>query len=299
MEISRKNIEEVQKSNEICEKVIQIILCLQIPAHTVIEAINSYVYVEQDESFFGPSEDEQPSIYKLKINERQSSICQFVYTYLLHNIQYVSLKGDQEGRQFAEGVQKEDEFRDEKIKLYRQVIDLVEKFKKQRHPNTTCWLIELLHILTSKFTPSSGMGQESWIAKRLENLLQYLLKLCATMIESDDIIYEQWSLSDVHLNPTVYEMLKRFEFCIFKKEDQADNQHDQQDGTLYTEYTDEPFSKNDEMGMILDLAERGIGSGARGENENFNLHFTQSQLQHYYSIPNFKETIFKELENDW
>ena len=53
------------------------------------------------------------------------------------------------------------------------------------------------------------------------------------------------------------------------------------------------------MSNILDLAERGIGSGARAENENLNLQYTATQLYNYSSIPNFKETIYEELEADW
>ena len=298
MEISTKNQDEIHKSNEVCEKVVQLLLCLQVPAHTVINAINVYIDEEQGESIWGTREDEQQNLFKAKINERQSSICQFVYTYLMHNIQYISIKSNIETRATAsEGVAKEDEFKDEKIKLYHQVIEMVDKFKKARHPNTTLWLIEILHILTNKFTPSSGMSNEKSLAKKLEGLLQYLLKLCGILIEDKgEIIYHHsWNLGDIHLNPTVYEMLKRFEFCLQKREDFGKNPDYDEDGILMT---DEQTYEMD-MSNILDLAERGIGSGARGENENLNLQYTANQLYNYSSIPNFKETIYEELEADW
>lgn len=46
-----------------------------------------------------------------RIGERQSRICQFVYAYLLHNIQFVSLRQTAKG----ENVKNEDEFREKKI----------------------------------------------------------------------------------------------------------------------------------------------------------------------------------------
>lgn len=104
----------------------------------------------------------------------------------MHNIQYISIKSNIETRATAsEGVAKEDEFKEEKINLYHEVIELVELFKKARHPNTILWLIEILHILTNKFTPSSGMSNEKSLAKKLEGLLQYLLKLCSQIIEDE------------------------------------------------------------------------------------------------------------------
>ena len=71
--------------NQVCEKVIQMILSLQVPAHEVMAAVNlmtrkmgmetrkirGRLAMNQDQSIIG---------------EQQSQVCQFVYSYLLHNI---------------------------------------------------------------------------------------------------------------------------------------------------------------------------------------------------------------------
>ena len=43
MKLDSKNQNVIQKQNQVCEKVIQLILSLKVPAHTVLEAVNQYV----------------------------------------------------------------------------------------------------------------------------------------------------------------------------------------------------------------------------------------------------------------
>lgn len=76
-----------------------------------------------------------------EIGERESSLCQLVYAYLMHNISFVQIK-------VGENV---DDFKDGKLRLYEQILEFIDSLKYSRHPNTTCWLIEIMHILSNKF----------------------------------------------------------------------------------------------------------------------------------------------------
>lgn len=121
-------------------------------------------------------------------------------------------------RQTAKGenVKNEDEFREKKIQLYKETLNFIDVFKQSRHPNTTFWLVEILHILTNKFPPSPSMNKvASNLTKQMERQLQFLLEASAAITEDAcklDFDGEEYQLSDVHLSPTVYELLKRFEF---------------------------------------------------------------------------------------
>mmetsp|Transcript_35364 Transcript_35364/g.46558 ORF Transcript_35364/g.46558 Transcript_35364/m.46558 type:complete len:92 (+) Transcript_35364:1056-1331(+) len=84
-----------------------------------------------------------------KIAERESSLCQFVYAYLMHNLSYVQMKPN------------------ELIDVYRQSMLFVELLKWTRQPNTTCWLIEILHILSNKFAAPQSMSK-SGLQEKLE-----------------------------------------------------------------------------------------------------------------------------------
>ena len=101
----------------------------------------------------------------------------------------------------------------------------LEKFKQSRHPNTICWQIEILHILTNKFTPPIGLNKVSGMTRSMERILQSLLQAASNVIENkskDNLDSNEYQLQNVHLSPTVYEMLKRFEFSQVKQIDAED-----------------------------------------------------------------------------
>jgi len=54
-----------------------------------------------------------------------------------------------------------EDFAKAKEDLYKETIDFVLNFRWTRHPITTCWLIEILHILTNKFIAPASMSKSS------------------------------------------------------------------------------------------------------------------------------------------
>ena len=107
-----------------------------------------------------------------------------------------------------------EDFSQGKIDLYEQIIEFISNFKWSRHPLTTCWLIEILHILSNKFIAPAALSKNS-LQEKLEKQLTFLLENAATIINDEaklDFNANEYCLFDLHLSPTVYEMLKRFEF---------------------------------------------------------------------------------------
>lgn len=97
-------------ANQVCEKIIQMILSLQIPAHEVMAAANAFIKRDPD-----LQSRRQKGILVMdraqkRVGEKESRLCQFVYTYLMHTIQFVPLKN----REMGDSI-KEDEFKKTKV----------------------------------------------------------------------------------------------------------------------------------------------------------------------------------------
>ena len=204
-----KNL-KLRNSSQEGEKVLQLILSLKIPAHSVIACINTLIEKndwKQSRSYGTITMD----VEQREIAERESSLCQFVYAYLLQNHQLVKKQGGEGSEDFNQG----------KIDLYEQTTEFVQKFKWTRHPITTYWLIEIIHILSNKFVAPAALDQTD-IQDKLEKQLTFLLENAACIINNEaklDFNTHEYCLFDLHLSPTVYEILKRFQFMLQKNED--------------------------------------------------------------------------------
>ncbi len=69
----------------------------------------------------------------------------------MHDISFIQIKT-------GESV---DDFKESKLSLYKEIITFIDSLKYSRHPNTTCWLIEILHILSNKFVAHQSMSRSS------------------------------------------------------------------------------------------------------------------------------------------
>ena len=98
----------------------------------------------------------------------------------MHNIDFVIYRTYKDG-----STMQEDEFKVKKIELYKQTVEFIDRLKQSKHPNTVCWLLEILHVLTSKFTMPTTMNRESSLMKKMDVTLQFLLTSAAKIIESD------------------------------------------------------------------------------------------------------------------
>lgn len=97
--------------------------------------------------------------------------------------------------------------------LYSNMMKFFKCFIYSRSPITVNWLLEILYILTNKFKHDKQHIEKKVKADFLD-VLDTLLK-SATMIIQDTFgikYYDEFGINAIPLSPTVYELLKRYEF---------------------------------------------------------------------------------------
>jgi hypothetical protein len=93
----------------------------------------------------------------------------------------------------------------------------MQKFMKNfcfaKHPNTVTWLLELMYILTNRFKPDDSK-LEKRLKQDLAEVFDLLLRAASTIItDSFNVGYtERYGVDCIAFSPTVYEMLKRYQF---------------------------------------------------------------------------------------
>ena len=97
----------------------------------------------------------------------------------MHSIQFVSLRTQQSQPATVAAAgesMKEDEFKKSKMSLYQETLSFVDLFQCSRHPNTVCWLLEIIHILTNKIQPPASMlARNTSVTKHMSKLLDALI----------------------------------------------------------------------------------------------------------------------------
>lgn len=141
------------------------------------------------------------------------------------------------------------------------------------------------------------MARDSNLTGRMQDILEFLLRAAKTIIEGrGQLTFEkqEYLLKDIHLSPTVYEMLKRFEFSYQKQESDDDQE------VLGGKEVDDQTQQDLDAHNALTLYEQGVPvDAAPKRNRNANLGFDKAQMQAYANIPVPKDTIFDEFERDW
>ncbi|CDW85800.1 n-terminal domain-containing protein [Stylonychia lemnae] len=182
--------------NQSLEKMMQILISVRLSTHVVIEAINLFVQ-KNDLATKKPSSKKIVKLQKID-SQRESMICQFLYTYLLYNINQ--------------------QFKDEQnqlAKIYAAVFKFIKQFQQTKHPLTICWLLEILHILSNKFTASDAYKQETKLKRDFQEMLTLLLTSTASILsDTFKIEFEQSYGFKIVFSPTVYELLRRFSFVL-------------------------------------------------------------------------------------
>ena len=89
----------------------------------------------------------------------------------------------------------------------------IKGFLNSRHPNTINWLLEIVNILANKFKPDDAKLEKK-LKLEYNEVFDILLRTTASILtDSLNIVYSsQYGLNQMCFSPTVYEMLKRFEF---------------------------------------------------------------------------------------
>ena len=122
----------------------------------MIESINKFIEKRNLMTKKGSS-NKKTDLKKID-SQRESMICQFVYTYLLYNISHQFKTED-----------------NNLAKIYSAVLKFAKFYQYSKHPGTVCWLLEVMHILSVKFSPTAAYKADSKLKKEYLDLVTGLL----------------------------------------------------------------------------------------------------------------------------
>ena len=145
------------------EKMMQMLISVKLKPHTVISAINKLI--EKRNLMSKKVNTKKISILKRTESQQESLLCHFLYSYLLFNI---SSQFKNEDNNLA--------------KIYAAVYKFIKFFCISKHPSTVCWLLEIMYILSTKFTANDAYKQESKLRKDFQDLLTHLLTSTAAIL---------------------------------------------------------------------------------------------------------------------
>lgn len=188
--------EDIQNLNvNLCLiKLIQILTALELPLYAVIGALN--YNIEKLEFASKKVATKKKVVLEKEECQKESLIFFFLYTYLLHNLQFYFKTEDD-------------------TKTYRLFLKFLKYFQYSRHPTTICWMLETLYILSQKFSPKEAYNSEKKIKKDYQDLMQMLTENVARII-SDDLnigFSPKYCLTFVY-PPSMYEHLKAWTVLI-------------------------------------------------------------------------------------
>lgn len=96
-------------------------------------------------------------------------------------------------------------------KIYGAVYKFLKFYQQTKHPSTICWLIEILHILSNKYTASDAFKQDGKLKKDYLETLTHLLNSTSSILsDSFKIEFDKTYGFKIVFSPTVYELLRRF-----------------------------------------------------------------------------------------
>ena len=97
-------------------------------------------------------------------------------------------------------------------KVYQAMIKYFHVFKLSRNPFTICWLLEILNIISLKFSINDAK-LENRLRKEYHDLFNNMLTNCASIVsETFNIQFTASQAYNLALPPTVYELLWRYEY---------------------------------------------------------------------------------------
>ena len=96
-------------------------------------------------------------------------------------------------------------------------------FVNAKHPNTVTWSMEILYLLTNRFKPDDSKLEKK-LKLELSEVFDSVLKSAASILtDSFGVNYtEEYGIDKICFSPSVYEMIKRYQFTKQRGELSAD-----------------------------------------------------------------------------
>ena len=138
----------------------------------------------------------------------ESLLHQFLYTYLV----YSPSMFDPILREDPSLQVRTREFR----RVYQKMLDYFKLFKESRNPYTINWQLEILNILTSKFSEMDSVLDQR-LKKEYTSLFTTLLTNCSQiMMDQFYIEFDKEQKYSMAFPPTIYELLWRYDYIQYK-----------------------------------------------------------------------------------
>jgi hypothetical protein len=212
--MDKKNLYHSSNLHKKLEKIMQVLQSVKIKHYHVIECLNQYINKKQWKTTLTKSNKKKP--LRLFDIQRETLLCQFLYTYLVYNIQQTFNKGGSEDA----GVPK----------LYKAVLKFIHSFKESRHPPTQSWLLEILNILAIKFSPMDAYRGDQKLKKEYYETLTEILTASANILSDNyKVSYDKNYGFLMAFPPQSYELMQRFsprlaEFTSYSGKNGGDQQ---------------------------------------------------------------------------
>jgi hypothetical protein len=105
------------------------------------------------------------------------------------------------------------------IKLNLNAKKFFSAFMTSKHPNTICWLLEVLYLVVDKFKAEDTALQKKLKAELVITFDGLIKASVSILSDSFGLTYQDdYGISQLTFSPTAYEMLKRYEFTRRKHE---------------------------------------------------------------------------------
>jgi hypothetical protein len=187
------------------------LVSLQIEPHLVFDAVNHWVEEKKQvtERVKKNLELDQEAKEKATL---QSLVSQFIYTYLLQQISpHFKLVGKHHAANLIEKQNKNYTL------LFKNATRFFKNFSMTKHPNTITWLLEILYLVSNKFKPDDSKLDKK-LKSEFHEQLDILLKSAGEILtDSFCVTYtNMYGMNALSYSPTVYEMIKRFEWTKLK-----------------------------------------------------------------------------------
>lgn len=109
---------------------------------------------------------------------------------------------------------------DIKLQEYKKTYVSMQKFfntfKLSRNPFTVCWMLEMMNVLTIKFNLQEAK-LENKMKREYHEIFNNMLTNCGSIIsDTFNIRFHDKQVYSLAFPPTIYELLWRYEYIVFK-----------------------------------------------------------------------------------
>lgn len=221
----KENHHGIPKQNQRMNNEIEILIMLNVPPDNFFASLGKTTLVQNLFSFYSKKQQSnKKNVFYLNIDNAitEGRILFFLYTY----IAYVNIDPSHLKKEYI-------------LTLWSGFLKFYRYFSSSKNPNTIFWLLEIIYLLSKKYSPKEALGEgnlKKALHEEINNLLQSAANYCSKAYQ---IFFNDPNLNikskenqppqanPYHLvmpfSPTIYELYKNYLFCLENKKDELNN----------------------------------------------------------------------------